>query len=823
MHASRFWRGLCVAAVVAAWPCLVWAQAPADTPAAMPDPDADAVPAVAGPFVDPIGPRESRYVSECEQVGGFTSTFQTNDRYRGDSFQMTETRELTEFKIQLQFTDRRNLYFSIHRASAPNGPYERLLPDRVVDTQGIGRTFYSSGEYDTPVTLEDGYYYALGVTWDGGTPQMIYGRNSLSYPRAFDGGLVRGGVSLSTAPPAPDTITYMAPYSGGAYSLEVCFLPRPGACCINDHGIYRCEMKIEGECLALSNPPAVRVEFTASGIDCTEVTCPLTQGACCIGTYPDVQCVGNRNEYWCAVQGGVWHAAESCPRACIPKGACCVGEMCLDEVTQAECTNTYSGVYQGDDSNCVGLALPCSAGACCLGTYCAFEDTEEECEQSEGSFAGPGTRCNQSPCTARGACCLSASSCADGYTAAQCSAAGGQYRGNDTACALLEVPCYLGACCTPTVGCVSDMSQSLCQTVLGTWQGEGTECDTSSSQCPGVCCWGGTCNAGVKPGDCEVLPNGQFIGYGTCAGDPCSSYVLGACCLPNGDCELLTDEVCVSYGGSYRGDPTCQGVDCTQPPPLGACCLTNGSCAITSSDSCDGQGGVFAGVGETCEVGLCVRGACCSGSGSCQQTVEFECATPSVFLAGTPCTPNPCDEFACCLNDESCVEVSTLSCLAQQGTQLPITNCEPFTCVAGACCEGGECAEETGYECDVAGGSFVPEATCTPDPCNVFACCLPGGAPCVELTPWTCFMQEGVPLDGYQCDSFPYDPCLGPCTTGDGDNDGDVDLQDFAYFQNCFGLAPYGGASTCECLDMNASGLINVDDVALFEAALVGP
>ena len=68
--------------------------------------------------------------------------------------------------------------------------------------------------------------------------------------------------------------------------------------------------------------------------------------------------------------------------------------------------------------------------------------------------------------------------------------------------------------------------------------------------------------------------------------------------------------------------------------------------------------------------------------------------------------------------------------------------------------------------------------------------------------------------------------CIKACTiegyfpAGDGDYDGDydVDLADFAMFQECFDSTPMPAG--CWHGDMNATGLVDIDDHALFEDAL---
>ena len=56
--------------------------------------------------------------------------------------------------------------------------------------------------------------------------------------------------------------------------------------------------------------------------------------------------------------------------------------------------------------------------------------------------------------------------------------------------------------------------------------------------------------------------------------------------------------------------------------------------------------------------------------------------------------------------------------------------------------------------------------------------------------------------------------------TGDSDEEGDVDLHDFAGFQTCFGQSV---AMTCHAGDFADSATISAADVALLPDAFTGP
>jgi hypothetical protein len=64
----------------------------------------------------------------------------------------------------------------------------------------------------------------------------------------------------------------------------------------------------------------------------------------------------------------------------------------------------------------------------------------------------------------------------------------------------------------------------------------------------------------------------------------------GACCLPDGSCQVLATNQCSLQNGTYRGDNSvCAGQNCPMP---GACCMPNGSCIQLASSLCPAQGGV---------------------------------------------------------------------------------------------------------------------------------------------------------------------------------------------------------------------------------------
>lgn len=133
-------------------------------------------------------------------------------------------------------------------------------------------------------------------------------------------------------------------------------------------------------------------------------------------------------------------------------------------------------------------------------------------------------------------------------------------------------------------------------------------------------------------------------------------------------------------------------------------------------------------------------------------------------------------------------------------------------CVSGPTCSDGiQNQSEDRIDC----GGPCPACQCTTDgtcddtafctgteSCDAFGTCQSGSAPCGGST----WCDE----DGDNCVAY-----------GDGDfePDGDHDLNDFAKLQECFGQL---GLGACQPANMTGSGTVELDDYALFEAALDG-
>jgi hypothetical protein len=128
----------------------------------------------------------------------------------------------------------------------------------------------------------------------------------------------------------------------------------------------------------------------------------------------------------------------------------------------------------------------------------------------------------------------------------------------------------------------------------------------------------------------------QFEIYGTITG----TIPEGACCLPSGDCTVLTSACCAERGGVYAGDLTaCDLTSC----PEGACCLPVGTCTVTTLVACNAVSGIYQGDLTVCDPNPCPppSGACCFTDGTCTYVMQADC-TGTWLGPGISCTPNPC-------------------------------------------------------------------------------------------------------------------------------------------------------------------------------------
>lgn len=144
--------------------------------------------------------------------------------------------------------------------------------------------------------------------------------------------------------------------------------------------------------------------------------------------------------------------------------------------------------------------------------------------------------------------------------------------------------------------------------------------------------WGRQGTGGIVM-NCETVFKSAFFAYPnwTPAGDVvgrsfdaaqefvCGSPV-GACCFPDGSCQVMTRMDCEDGGFDYQGDGSlCDPNPCQ--PPLGACCEPiSCSCMVLAWEECLGIGGEYQGDGSVCDSVQCPDNQPCTS----QQIAKFD-------------------------------------------------------------------------------------------------------------------------------------------------------------------------------------------------------
>jgi len=152
---------------------------------------------------------------------------------------------------------------------------------------------------------------------------------------------------------------------------------------------------------------------------------------------------------------------------------------------------------------------------------------------------------------------------------------------------------------------------------------------------------------------------------------------------------------------------------------------------------------------------------------------------------GDPCTLDTCSNGACINVPVDCSAFDSVCAVASCDPLGTDGNCDLVTPVN----VGGSCSD----------GVFCNGA----ETCDAFGACAADLLPCLE-SEWCHESAEA---------------CV-PYGTGDTEPDGDVDLEDFRAFQECFGQL---GLSACQASNLVGEGVIDLEDFAEFSALLNGP
>ncbi|RME36245.1 MAG: hypothetical protein D6788_11995 [Planctomycetota bacterium] len=512
-------------------------------------------------------------------------------------------------------------------------------------------------------------------------------------------------------------------------------------------------------------------------------------------------------------------------------GACCKPSLadsggCV-ETLPADC-NEPGGFFHGERTSC--FSGRCRFGACCDPCGgCLPDHAPEACEAIQGTWAGANIACGPAGLCEPvvGACCQPNGTCSE-VCEADCLAGGGTYHGDGTSC--FPNPC-VGACCITDVGCV-DLPESTCLSLGGfrAYRGDGTTCADlpPDLECGGACCatlattGDPLCFIATTRAECTdsaVLMNTTYLGDASrCPPNaalscPSAQDNNGACCLPDGGCQVGTADFCQTSGGSFHAGLACDEITCGT-----VCCPTGGGCMLIDPAAGDSCAGTIIPPGTnpatTCVPNECdgLRlGSCCLAGQSCTDSVTPRTCERSggrFIEGGTDCAADcPADLGACCRPTGVCTDnVTAAECTEFGGVHSPNLRCSelPAACPQpGACCtDTGACVVVLESECATL-GHFRGEGTaCGSDTCPTGACCLPD----LPNSPG-CGQNDGF------CQHLTFDACadLGGDYHGDGSRCDNLDV--------CCGQTPRAcclAADTCdvltpqECFD--AGGLLDPDN-----------
>lgn len=740
----------------------------------------------------------------CAVVGNVDLEFPGNNVLIGTAFTMTETVNLYKFGFAMDDITANpvnvNLYFSIHRRTAgETGTFIKVYGQSFLRTSGSDVTLLSTDNFPAPLEIEEGYEYIFTVAWT--TPSMTYtndpdlnGSSGQAFPEFPFGTYLGVTVQVNPMIPTPDELPLFIGTTQSPFVVQLCLT---GACCLDDD---TCEDLGRNECVAMdgdSATPGSRCDDPDVGM------CPFRLAACCNNGVCDVQ-----TRFECDEAGGTWFGdgpepVFTCsdePDLCIPKGACCADAgICVNGVTEADCI-ADDGFYNGDDTSCEDLETGCNRGACCLLTGNCVQrrlgQQPGECNPLIGhTFHGYGSTCQTDTCASRGACCLG-DICLDG-TPEECENFGGNYRGDNTECENLTIPCGSGACCRAS-GCEdgdgTGVSADACFLDLnGLFQGDGTTCG-NIDPCPGLCC--------EDNDDCLVTDAVTCNAVGVYAGfqdecDPFSTTVcedlrneqdVVACCLPNGNCVEAFEDTCTDLGGAANSEPTCAAAMCDESDLTGGCCLINGSCQPRTEMQCDLLSGIFRGIGVACpgpDDSACERNTCCLSTGGALVipvglgSNTTDCVTEEICddFGGQfqpDCDAGVCESSgACCLPDDSCLEVTAVDCGTAGGFYRGDgIDCDDVpSCTRGACCDSmaGTCTDTLGEDCMGMDQLYLGDDSDCMDgtACEIGACCMPDES-CNEITRGECSLITDGSFAGADstCDEGTCD--IGACCHADG-------------------------------------------------------
>ncbi|MBI3835107.1 MAG: hypothetical protein HY287_12325 [Planctomycetes bacterium] len=770
--------------------------------------------------------------TNCATIGSYTLPASGTNRFRGNSYRIDVQSRLTAVQMELAFAGTTNLYVSIFQRQQ-DGSYIRYSgwpANDVVITNAVGQgtstpKFYTT-ENGTPsisssgVLLEPGDY-AIGFAW---SPSITYARDNDFYPQDFSRGQILGLLSVNGVTlPVSATTDFGDPFTGGAYSMQLCFQPVAGACCsVFQFGSEGCRDVPPDQCNA--SDAVFHGELTS----CANTPCNF--GACCDSCG---HCIGDElAPEACTNRGGVTHwPSISCPASgsqqeqdLCPKttGACCRNEHC-DVKCKPDC-DAIGGTYGGDGTTCTPNKCQ---GACCIGGLGCFDKTSVHCSGLNGTYHGDGTACATEDCN--GACCVTQGTdhtCIPNSTREACFAfgpppnrtpnglVGAVFNGEATDC---PFPTCIGGTNDGSV-CNFDPQQGpLCS-------GGGT-CDFCHVANAGSCCLpDGTCVNTIKTTCDSALGadssvSGAFVANAQCIQFTCN---IGRCCFADavGSCERLTSAACAASGGSFDGSRTdCPAGACSANIPKGACCgTTAGDCTTVTKANCTSNR-VYAGDGTSCgTAGICPGfGACCqpNSANPCQDKVtrsycELINGSDIYYNGDTTTCQDPdvsCDQRGSCCTADACLNVLESDCNALvppghfKGARSSCDQCN----LRDSCCRLDGTCQDNVLQSECSGPGEIYGTNGSSDVCFVTfgcsprgACCTPDGQCLDAQSSADCSGVQGALYagDGSTCDQNANLCKIGACCNDSSPQTACVETSYLACHNN--GLAYRGPGTSCD-------------------------
>ncbi|NOX57436.1 MAG: hypothetical protein GXP29_01085, partial [Planctomycetes bacterium] len=351
-----------------------------------------------------------RSVEECCRIGTTSQQPALSRFFHGNMIEMTKEAVLTEIRIELDFNFQADLTFVVYRLNQGATEFTPIFVQPTTQN-GVGLGMYTV-DLVVPLTLTPNMnagvpvatLFLVGIGWDE-AQSITFSRDTVNGAQSFCRGEALGYWGLGQVPPAPPLGTIpdlnVSIFSGAVLVMDLCFEIPPGACCTG----ASCSVVEEANCTGT---------FTAPGVACEDVSCPLPLGACC---QPPDTCIFT-NQFDCEGNfGGLFDPTETCdiPNPCAaPFGACCFFDgTCGDDMAEPDCT-AMGGAYDGDFSVCAAANCPATGACCLLGAGCLQLESALDCTSFGGvSFQGLGTHCFDAvlfpldPCadTVLGSCC----------------------------------------------------------------------------------------------------------------------------------------------------------------------------------------------------------------------------------------------------------------------------------------------------------------------------------------------------------------------------------------------------------------------------------